>query len=134
MLPQKMYFFGLNVFRRRNLNNVLFIFLCKTLSPMATLPHRRLWSSYLIKLFGMKYIYNMCDLQRRFFENLIYPFRLIYQYGDFYSAFFQFKNIIKVLNMENVLFQNETFTSKTIWSEKLMVMWIQVCSNRDLLG
>lgn len=36
--------------------------------------------------------------------------------------------------MDNVLFQNETFTSKTIWPEKLMVMWIQVCSNRDLLG
>lgn len=30
--------------------------------------------------------------------------------------------------MDNVLFQNETFTSKTIWPEKLMVMWIQVCS------
>lgn len=36
--------------------------------------------------------------------------------------------------MDNVLFQNETFTSKTIWPGKLMVMWIQVCSNRDLLG
>lgn len=32
--------------------------------------------------------------------------------------------------MDNVLFQNETFTSKTIWPEKLMV----ICSNRDLLG
>lgn len=36
--------------------------------------------------------------------------------------------------MDTVLFRNETFTSKTIWPEKLMVMWIQVCSNRDLLG
>lgn len=58
---------------------------------MATLPHRRLWNSNLIKLFGMKYIYNLFDLQRRFFENLIYPFRLIYQYDDFYSAFFNLK-------------------------------------------
>lgn len=46
----------------------------------------------------------------------------------FLFCFFQFKNIIKVLKMDNVLFQNETFTSKTIWPEKLMVMWIQVCS------